>query len=158
MVLAMNDKYHFMALCLKKSSRRHNIFHINDSGQTTASAFYQTEPEFYFNQEHTWGFPVYVLDRKLQYGHSRPPKWDTRTRLGIYVGHSPVHAGDAALMLKPTTGYCYPQFYVVFDDEFCITFGPKVCLDPKLNQWAPRGATKSISRSSLLHPTHTHMV
>ena len=38
--------------------------------------------------------------------------------MGIYVGHSPVHAGNVALVLNPTTGHCSQQFHVVFDDEF----------------------------------------
>ena len=103
---------------LKESSRRHNLFRINEHGQTPASSFSRTDPEFDFNQEHTWGCPVYVLDRKLQSGRSGPPKWDPRARLGVYVGHSPVHSGNVALVLNPTTGHCSPQFHVVFDDEF----------------------------------------
>ncbi|KAL7466170.1 hypothetical protein ACHAXS_006459 [Conticribra weissflogii] len=46
------------------------------------------------------------------------PKWDPRARLGIYVGRSPNHAGNVALVLNPKTGLVSPQFHVVFDDEF----------------------------------------
>ena len=38
--------------------------------------------------------------------------------LGIYVGHSPFHAGSVALVLNPRTGHVSPQFHVVFDDHF----------------------------------------
>ena len=41
-----------------------------------------------------------------------------RTRLGIYVGRSPYHAGSVALVLNPRTGYVSPQYHVVFDDDF----------------------------------------
>ena len=47
-----------------------------------------------------------------------PPKWDPRSRLGIYVGRSPFHAGNVALVLNPQTGHISPQYHVVFDDTF----------------------------------------
>ncbi len=47
-----------------------------------------------------------------------PPKWEPRSRLEIYVGHSPSHAGSVALVLNPRTGQVSPQFCVVFDDLF----------------------------------------
>ena len=68
---------------------------------------------------HTFGCPVYVLDARLQSaGGAGPPKWDARSRLGIYVGHSPLHAGSVALVLNPKTGLVSPQYHVVFDDDF----------------------------------------
>jgi hypothetical protein len=39
-----------------------------------------------------------------------------QSRLVIYVGHSPSHAGSVALVLNPCTGHVSPQFHVVFDD------------------------------------------
>ena len=68
--------------------------------------------------EHTFGCPVFVLDSRLQSGFGRPPKWDPRSRLGIYVGRSPFHVGSVALVLNPRTGHVSPQFHVVFDDDF----------------------------------------
>ena len=41
-----------------------------------------------------------------------------RSHLGIYVGHSPSHAGLVALVLNPRMGHVSPQFHVVFDDHF----------------------------------------
>ena len=68
---------------------------------------------------HTFGCPVYVLDARLQsVGGAGPPKWDPRYRLGIYVGHSPSHAGSVALVLNPESGLISPQFHVVFDNNF----------------------------------------
>ena len=68
---------------------------------------------------HTFGCPVYVLDARLQdAGGPGPPTWDPRARLGIYLGHSPSHAGSVALVLNPRTGLVSPQFHVVIDDMF----------------------------------------
>ena len=45
-------------------------------------------------------------------------KWEPRSRLGIYVGHSPAHVGTVALVLNQRTGHVSPQFHIVFDDLF----------------------------------------
>lgn len=67
---------------------------------------------------HTFDCPVYILDSRLQSNPKGVPKWEPRSRLGIYVGHSPVHAGSVALVLNPKTGLVSPQFHVVYDDTF----------------------------------------
>ena len=38
--------------------------------------------------------------------------------MGFFVGHSPDHASDVALVLNPRTGLVSPQYHVVFDDTF----------------------------------------
>ncbi len=43
---------------------------------------------------------------------------DPMARVGIYLGHSPAHAGSVALILDPRTLHVSPQFCVVFDDDF----------------------------------------
>ena len=68
---------------------------------------------------HTFGCPVYILDARLQsVGGGGPPKWDPRARLGIYLGHLPLHAGSVALVMNPKTGLVSPQFHLVFGDNF----------------------------------------
>jgi hypothetical protein len=69
---------------------------------------------------HVFGSPCFVLGSRLQSGIAGPPKWEPRSRLGIYVGHSPSHAGLVALVLNPRTGHILPQFHVVFDDLFTM--------------------------------------
>ena len=68
--------------------------------------------------EHTFGCPVYILDSKLQSDLGGIPKWEPRSRLGIYVGNSPVHAGNFVLILNPITGLVSPPYHAVFDDTF----------------------------------------
>ena len=68
---------------------------------------------------HTFGCPCYVLDHRLQSGTGKIPKWEPRVRMGsIYVGGSPSHASNVALILNPHTGHVSPQFHVVYDDDF----------------------------------------
>ena len=45
-------------------------------------------------------------------------KWSERSRIGVYLGHSPHHATSVAWVLNITTGHVSPQFHVVFDDHF----------------------------------------
>ena len=63
--------------------------------------------------------PVYVLDARSQStGGPGPPKWEPRSRIGVYLGHSPFHAGSVALVFNPKTGWVSPQYHVVFNDTF----------------------------------------
>ena len=66
---------------------------------------------------HTFGCPVYILDSRLQTNPKGVPKWEPRSRLGIYVGHSPAHADSVELFLNPKTGLVSPQYHVVYDDQ-----------------------------------------
>ena len=71
------------------------------------------------NKKHwrPFGCPVYVLDEKLQ---SNKPhnKWENRARVGIYLGQSPIHNRNVALVLNRHTGHVSPQFHVRFDSSF----------------------------------------
>ena len=64
-----------------------------------------------------FGRPVYALKNELQqskiYG-----KWNPRSRLGIYLGQSPIHNQNVALVLDIESGYVSPQFHVKFDTSF----------------------------------------
>lgn len=64
-----------------------------------------------------FGCPVYVLDSSLQAGKIHH-KWKQRSRVGIYIGRSPQHARNVALVLNIETGLVSPQFHVKFDPSF----------------------------------------
>jgi hypothetical protein len=38
--------------------------------------------------------------------------------MGLYVGRSPSHTANVALIFNPCTGHVSPQFHVVFDNDF----------------------------------------
>ena len=68
---------------------------------------------------HTIFIPIGVLDARPQNsGGSGPPKWEPRSRIGVYLGHSPLHAGSVALVWNTTTGCVSPKYHLVFDDAF----------------------------------------
>ena len=104
---------------LKEAAFRLNYLHFDENGRSNAAKFFgiendTTDPSIF----HAFGSPCFVLDSRLQSGVAGAPKWDPRSRLGIYVGHSPSHAGNVALVLNPNTGHVSPQYHVVFDDGF----------------------------------------
>ena len=61
------------------------------------------------HEYHTFGCSVYILNYKLQSGSIGPPKWEPRSRVGVYLGHNPMHAGSVALFLNPLIGHLSPQ-------------------------------------------------
>jgi hypothetical protein len=68
--------------------------------------------------------PYFVLlmfwDNCLQSagGPSGPPKWEFRSRMGVYLEHSPFHAGSVALVFNPKTARVSSQYHVIFDYDF----------------------------------------
>lgn len=55
---------------------------------------------------HHFGCPAYVLDDALQQGQRRPTggKWTEHARIGLYLGRSPQHSRNVALILNLSTG------------------------------------------------------
>jgi hypothetical protein len=107
------------SFALMAAADRINNLHIDLNGQTPEMKFSNVGGlPTRMKHFHTFGCPAYVLDARLQdAGGAGPPKWDPRARLGIYLGHSPSHAGSVALVLNPRTGLVSPQFHVVIDDD-----------------------------------------
>ena len=79
---------------------------------------FSSTPDAWMNIKdiHTWGFPIYVLTSRSQI--SKDKIWNSKSRLGIYLGVFPVHASNMSLAYNLNTKHVSPQFHVVFDDEF----------------------------------------
>jgi hypothetical protein len=78
---------------------------------------------------HTWGAPLYTLQPRLQSAGGKIPKWQPRSRRGQYVGVSPLHAENVALVRNLRTGYLSPQYHVVFDDWFETVYADETAPD-----------------------------
>ena len=65
----------------------------------------------------TFGCPTYVLETELQ-GMKPFHKWKERADVGVYLGPSPQHGRNVALVLNLRTGHVGPQFHVKFDQHF----------------------------------------
>ena len=67
---------------------------------------------------HHFGAPAYVLAAPLQTNVNIFHKWKERSRIGIYLGRSPQHAREIALVMDLETGLVSPQFHVKIDSTF----------------------------------------
>jgi hypothetical protein len=75
----------------------------------------------HLQRSHVIGCPVLVLDPKFQ-DSKKIPKWNMRSRRGVYLGVSKHHSTTVHLVLNPSTGDVSPQYHVLFDDYFSTVF------------------------------------
>ncbi len=110
----------FWPFAIKAAAERMNSLHIDTDSHTPESKFYGVNIEnILVKTFHTMFCPCYVLDSRLHnVGSIGLPKWEPRSNISVYLGHSPFHAGSVALVYNPSTGHVSPQYHVVFDDDF----------------------------------------
>jgi hypothetical protein len=110
----------FWPFAFKAAAERHNQLSLTAEGQMPLSILHDVPVEnIPVKTFHILFCPVYVLDSRSQSaGGPGPPKWEPRSRIGVYLGHSPFHAGSVALVFNPKTGRVSPQYHIVFDDTF----------------------------------------
>ena len=58
-----------------------------------------------------------MLEQALQ-AQQPHHKWKERAQVGIYLGQSPIHNRNVALVMHRNTGHVSPQFHVKFDKGF----------------------------------------
>ena len=63
-------------------------------------------------RSHVWGSPSFVLDPKLQDG-KKIPKWNSRARVGQFLGFSEEHSSTVALIRHLKSGHVSPQFHTL---------------------------------------------
>jgi len=91
---------------------------LQDKGRRSPTEIF-TKSKVVSNPKHwkPFGCPVYVLDNDLQ-GQRPFHKWKQRSKAGVYIGKSPQHGRNVALVLDRDTGLVSPQFHVAFDPTF----------------------------------------
>jgi len=89
----------------------------DEKGRSPIQLFSNTEVHTHEKHWAPFGCPTYVLNSKLQSGTIHN-KWAYRSRVGIYLGRSPNHGRNVALVLDRVTGLVSPQFHVEFDPGF----------------------------------------
>jgi len=115
---SMEDNYsEFMAVCsltVLLATDMYNYFRTKTS-EPPINIFSQ-RLKADISQFHVFGSPVYILDRNLQAGKPLS-KWVSRSNRGVYLGRSPNHADNTALVLNLQTGYIGVQHHLIFDDK-----------------------------------------
>ena len=100
--------------------KTHNELSLSEDGEFPLERFTGIKDEITCSDWHTWGCPCFMLAEENQSGLTGTPKWEPRARTGVYLGNSPTHAGNVALVLNLLTGHVSPQYHVAFDDEFTL--------------------------------------
>ena len=96
------------------------------NGKSPFQLFSGTTQKVSLKDYYPFGCPVYVLHETLANGKYHP-KWDDRTRIGLYLGKSPHHASSVGLILNLNTGHVSPQFHCVMDANFdCVKTDPTI--------------------------------
>jgi hypothetical protein len=105
---------------IKAMAKCMNSLHVDNGGNNPESLMYGVNLEtIQIKNFHTLFCAVYVLDHCLQSaGGPGPSKWEPRSRIGAYLGHSPFHTGSVALVFNPKTARVSSQYHVIFDDDF----------------------------------------
>ena len=63
-----------------------------------------------------------MLDPRVQDG-KKIPKWDSRNRLGQYLGKSTKYASSVGLIRNLRTRCISPQYHVIYDNSFNTMMG-----------------------------------
>ena len=93
---------------LKSVVEHHNRLSLDANGKSPLEKFASTSDEIQPTDFHTWGCPVFILDSENHSGNIGTPKCETKSHAGIYLGHSPCHAGSVALVLNLSSGLVSP--------------------------------------------------
>ena len=88
----------FWPFAFKAAAERHNCLSLNSQGLTPNAVLHGVPLDaISVKTYHTLFCPVYVLDTHAQSaGGPGPPKWEPPSCIGVYLGHSPFHAGSVA--------------------------------------------------------------
>lgn len=91
----------------------------NDKRCTPQQLFSVTDVNINPKHWQPFGCPTAVLANPLATSGIYH-KWKPRSRVGIYLGHSPQHSRNVALVLDLQTGLVSPQFHVKHDPSFHV--------------------------------------
>jgi hypothetical protein len=81
---------------LKEAAFWLNRLSLRSDGRSCEATFFNIDKDLNPTTLQVFRSPCFVLDSRLKSGIAGPPKWEPRSRLEIYVGHSPSHAGPVA--------------------------------------------------------------
>lgn len=116
--------------------QNHNIGPRENNTSPADMLFRTTTDRKVFADMHVWGSPVYILNPKMQDGN-KIPKFDPRSRRGVFLGLSKRHASTVPVVLNLETNRISAQFHVVVDDWFATVsnvVGEDDSVDPEA--WA----------------------
>lgn len=82
------------------------------SGLSPAEIFAGIKDKNRLKVFHTFSCPVFVLEAHLRSGH-KIPKWEPRSPMAIYLGHSLQHASNVPLVMNIKSGLVSLMSYMM---------------------------------------------
>ena len=121
---------------IKESVYRLNKLQIRAGGRSNKAAFFGIDDDqIDVSTFHTFGSPCFVLDAQLQSGLSAAPKWEPRSRLGIYVSHLPFERHDyGSRNWDDPQKDCQAQKYFPSTYHVSLVDSANIPGDPKANR------------------------
>jgi hypothetical protein len=108
----------FWPFAIKNAVNLYNFTSRGNSSQSPWELFTGKPPPKKLIDYKVFGSPVYVLHKALQDNPGSLNKWQHCCWQGVYLGHSPLHAGNIALVYNPATSHVTPQTHVAHDEHF----------------------------------------
>ena len=105
----------------------------SDTGYSPIELWSRTSFDFHslIRDCHVWGAPSYTLEPSLSKAGGKLPKWQPRSRKGIFMGFSPDHSTLVGLVLNLWTKSITDQYHTVIDDNFTTVSTPEDDPDPQ---------------------------
>eukprot|EP00957_Ditylum_brightwellii_P045641 3463067-Ditylum_brightwellii.AAC.1 len=104
--MACSHQHNPLILCLQRCRGKAQSTGSQCQWTITTGTTLGHKEELMASDFHTWGCPIFVLDCRSQSSTGiGSPKGDPKIRASIYLGHSPCHADNAALVLNLQTGH-----------------------------------------------------
>ena len=110
--------WHYVHLPSQPQPKDTMNYHQVKTASTPQKKITGIEDEITCSDWHTQECPCFILAEENQSGLTETPKWEPRARTGVYLGHSPTHADNVALVFNLIISHVSPQYHVVFDDKF----------------------------------------
>ena len=97
----------------------YNRIDIHEDGSTLKKHLSGVEFQIFLEHYQTWGLSLFFVEYLLQAVPERSPKWEPRSRSGVYLRNYTFNEGYVEIVLNIINGDVIPPFHVVFNEIFC---------------------------------------
>ena len=103
---------------LKTTSHFHSALDLDENGLSPIEFMNGMKDDLCLKSFHTLWLLVFVLDHRNQSDVIWAPKLDPKSRIGVFLCHSQLHASNVTLGLNLKAWHISPRHYFTLHDEF----------------------------------------
>ena len=103
------------ALIHANNSYNATAFLAHPQGLSPLQIFTGTQVQDNPKHWYPFGFPTYVLNESISSSQQIHYKWKTRSKVGVYLGRSPLHNHDVELVINRDSGLVNSQLHVRYE-------------------------------------------